>query len=43
MTIGPNVTNFGDNVFLENNKFRDAYQKYGAGTYMLIGGDWVKQ
>jgi prepilin-type N-terminal cleavage/methylation domain-containing protein len=45
VTIGPNVTTFGNNVFLGNNSFRDAYQyqQGGAGTYKFINGQWVKQ
>ncbi len=45
VTIGDNVYLEG-NVFLNNNKFRDAYNNtYGksAGTYIYIAGEWIKQ
>jgi len=42
ITIGPNVT-FESNVFRNNNAFRDTYLAQGAGTYLFIGGSWVKQ
>lgn len=43
VTIGAGVTTFGDNVFIGNNSFRDAYFQGGAGTYKLVDGQWVKQ
>jgi len=42
ITIGPNVA-FETNVFRNNNAFRDTYLAQGAGTYLFIGGTWVKQ
>ena len=42
ITIGPNVA-FETNVFRNNNAFRDTYLAQGPGTYLFIGGSWVKQ
>lgn len=48
ITIGSNVT-LGDNLLGENNKFRNAYYKDGAGIYTYNvyahdqGNEWVKQ
>lgn len=42
ITIGGSVTTIGDKVFGNNTKdFKDAYASYGAGTYVLIDGNWV--
>jgi len=42
ITIGSGVI-FETNVFRNNNDFRDIYQAQGSGTYLFIGGSWVKQ
>ncbi|NMC56658.1 MAG: leucine-rich repeat protein [Eubacteriaceae bacterium] len=42
VTIGSGVY-LEDKVFQNNNKFRDAYNAGGAGTYLYINGEWVKQ
>lgn len=42
ITIGAGVT-FETNVFRNSNVFRDIYLAQGAGTYVFVGGTWVKQ
>lgn len=42
VTIGSGVY-LEDKVFQNNNKFRDAYNAGGAGTYLYIDGEWIKQ
>jgi len=49
VTIGPNVSTIEDDVFGGSdsfeitNRFRDAYNAEGAGTYILENGEWTKQ
>lgn len=44
ITIGPNVTYIGTKAFANNSSgFNSAYNKYGAGTYVYVNGNWVKQ
>lgn len=42
ITIGAGVT-YESNVFRNNNVFRDIYLVQGPGTYLYVGGTWVKQ
>ena len=42
VTIGSGVI-LADQVFRNNNKFRDAYTANGAGTYIYKDGAWIKQ
>jgi hypothetical protein len=42
VTIGAGVI-METTVFENNNNFRTAYTAQGAGTYILIDGNWVKQ
>lgn len=43
VTIGADVT-IGDGLFeRDNDDFRDAYAEGGAGTYLLIDGEWERQ
>lgn len=44
VTIGANVTSIGTSVFSNNNEgFKSAYATGGAGTYIYVNGNWVKQ
>lgn len=44
ITIGANVSSIGKNVFSNNTEgFKAAYVSGGAGTYVYVNGDWVKQ
>lgn len=44
ITIGANVTSIGTSVFSNNNEgFKAAYATGGAGTYVYVSGNWVKQ
>lgn len=44
VTIGANVTSIGSSVFSNNNEgFKSAYATGGAGTYVYVNGNWVKQ
>lgn len=44
ITIGANVTSIGTNVFSNNTEgFKSAYAAGGAGTYVYLNGNWVKQ
>lgn len=45
VTIGNNVKSIGDGAFenkVGTNRFRNIYEKEGAGTYICSGGDWNK-
>lgn len=42
ITIGSDVV-LETNVFRNNNSFRDVYYLEGAGTYLYVDGNWVKQ
>ncbi len=44
VTIGANVGSIGEKVFSNNTEgFKSAYASGGAGTYVYINGNWVKQ
>jgi Flp pilus assembly pilin Flp len=44
ITIGENVSSIGTNAFSNNTEgFKAAYTSGGAGTYVYLNGDWVKQ
>jgi len=44
ITIGANVSYIGTKAFANNSSgFNTAYQKSGAGTYVYVNGNWVKQ
>lgn len=42
ITIGSGVY-FEGNVFNNSNKFKEIYESQGAGTYLLVEGNWIKQ
>ncbi len=44
VTIGNKVTTIGTDIFSNNTeKFKTAYTEGGAGTYVYVDGNWVKQ
>ena len=44
VTIGNNVSNIGTNVFSNNTEnFKAAYAEGGAGTYVYVDENWLKQ